>query len=242
MSDVKIAKPWSASRHRHPVLLLYTQSPLYNYTPQPGQRQPRVIWAKLFNLDPRPEPEPFHILQLSQNTPSTSSRALHYNCDNSVLLSWCFHTTSRCLLQGRCNREKPACKYFHPPQHLKVTRTILLLTVQCSSDNNVLWLVSVSAPVHCPLRVCVQDQLLINGRNHLALKNALAQQMQQQIIPGQVPAVVSGYTNYILYCTAFSSCFFSYYVVTSWKNNTLKALNEKREITDWSNEFKWLSK
>ena len=87
MSDVKIAKPWSASRHRHPVLLLYTQSPLYNYTPQPGQRQPRVIWAKLFNLEPRPEPEPFHILQLSQNTPSTSSRALHYNCDNSVLLS-----------------------------------------------------------------------------------------------------------------------------------------------------------
>lgn len=204
MSDVKIAKPWSASRYRHPVLLLYTQSPLYNYTPQPGQRQPRVIWAKLFNLEPRPEPEPFHILQLSQNTPSTSSRALHYNCDNSVLLSWCFHTTSRCLLQGRCNREKPACKYFHPPQHLKVTRTILLLTVQCSSDNNVLWLVSVSAPVHCPLRVCVQDQLLINGRNHLALKNALAQQMQQQIIPGQVPAVVSTYTNYtVLYSIQF---------------------------------------
>ena len=55
------------------------------------------------------------------------------------------------MLQGRCNREKPACKYFHPPQHLK-------------------------------------DQLLINGRNHLALKNALAQQMQQQIIPGQMPA------------------------------------------------------
>ena len=190
--------------HRHPVLLLYTQSPLYNYTPQPGQRQPRVILAKLFNLDPRPEPEPFHILQLSQNTPSTSSRALHYNCDNSVLLSWCFHTTSRCLLQGRCNREKPACKYFHPPQHLKVTRTILLLTVQCSSDNNVLWLVSVSAPVQCPLRVCVQDQLLINGRNHLALKNALAQQMQQQIIPGQVPAVVSTYTNYtVLYSIQF---------------------------------------
>ena len=40
--------------------------------------------------------------------------------------------------QGRCNREKPPCKYFHPPQHLK-------------------------------------DQLLINGRNHLALKNALMQ-------------------------------------------------------------------
>ncbi|KAK9888692.1 hypothetical protein WA026_000921 [Henosepilachna vigintioctopunctata] len=58
---------------------------------------------------------------------------------------------------GRCNREKPPCKYFHPPQHLK-------------------------------------DQLLINGRNHLALKNALMQQMGlspgQALVPGQVQAVV----------------------------------------------------
>lgn len=62
------------------------------------------------------------------------------------------------LFQGRCNREKPPCKYFHPPQHLK-------------------------------------DQLLINGRNHLALKNAIMQQMGltpgQPLVPGQVPAVVS---------------------------------------------------
>nr|CAD7403038.1 unnamed protein product [Timema poppensis] len=62
-------------------------------------------------------------------------------------------------LHGRCNREKPPCKYFHPPQHLK-------------------------------------DQLLINGRNHLALKNALMQQMGltppgQALIPGQVPAVAT---------------------------------------------------
>nr|CAD7587657.1 unnamed protein product [Timema genevievae] len=62
-------------------------------------------------------------------------------------------------IEGRCNREKPPCKYFHPPQHLK-------------------------------------DQLLINGRNHLALKNALMQQMGltppgQALIPGQVPAVAT---------------------------------------------------
>ncbi|KOB73708.1 Muscleblind-like protein 2a [Operophtera brumata] len=58
---------------------------------------------------------------------------------------------------GRCNREKPPCKYFHPPQHLK-------------------------------------DQLLINGRNHLALKNALMQQMgltPGQVLPGQVPTVAT---------------------------------------------------
>ncbi|KAL7293037.1 hypothetical protein TKK_0013481 [Trichogramma kaykai] len=58
--------------------------------------------------------------------------------------------------EGRCNREKPPCKYFHPPQHLK-------------------------------------DQLLINGRNHLALKNAIIQQMGlgpgQPLVPGQVPTV-----------------------------------------------------
>ncbi|XP_039280137.1 uncharacterized protein LOC111044278 isoform X10 [Nilaparvata lugens] len=61
--------------------------------------------------------------------------------------------------KGRCNRDKPPCKYFHPPQHLK-------------------------------------DQLLINGRNHLALKNALMQQMGltpgSPLVPGQVPAVVGG--------------------------------------------------
>ncbi|VVD02058.1 unnamed protein product, partial [Leptidea sinapis] len=59
--------------------------------------------------------------------------------------------------KGRCNREKPPCKYFHPPQHLK-------------------------------------DQLLINGRNHLALKNALMQQMgltPGQVMPGQVPTVAT---------------------------------------------------
>ncbi|KAH7965244.1 hypothetical protein HPB49_005049 [Dermacentor silvarum] len=58
---------------------------------------------------------------------------------------------AECALRGRCNREKPPCKYFHPPQHLK-------------------------------------DQLLINGRNHLALKNALLQQMPlQAMLPGQLP-------------------------------------------------------
>ncbi|KAK0091320.1 hypothetical protein PV326_003394 [Microctonus aethiopoides] len=66
---------------------------------------------------------------------------------------------------GRCNREKPPCKYFHPPQHLK-------------------------------------DQLLINGRNHLALKNALMQQMGltpgQPIVPGQVPTVVCPYAIFII--------------------------------------------
>ena len=56
--------------------------------------------------------------------------------------------------KGRCNREKPPCKYFHPPKHLK-------------------------------------DQLIINGKNHLALKNALlCQQVPfQTVLAGQLPMV-----------------------------------------------------
>lgn len=76
---------------------------------------------------------------------------------HAILIETFFCCCCCSILQGRCNREKPPCKYFHPPQHLK-------------------------------------DQLLINGRNHLALKNALMQQMGigpgQPVIPGQVPAVV----------------------------------------------------
>ncbi|GIX73159.1 muscleblind-like protein 1 [Caerostris extrusa] len=62
---------------------------------------------------------------------------------------------------GRCNREKPPCKYFHPPQHLK-------------------------------------DQLLINGRNHLALKNALLQQIPlQPLLTGQLPTAVATTSPYL---------------------------------------------
>ena len=82
-------------------------------------------------------------------------------------------TIFQLFLQGRCNREKPPCKYFHPPQHLK-------------------------------------DQLLINGRNHLALKNALMQQMGmapngQPIITSQLQPMVS-----VTFATAAAMCIIRY--------------------------------
>jgi hypothetical protein len=86
-----------------------------------------------------------------------------------------YDTEKMCSLQGRCNREKPPCKYFHPPQHLK-------------------------------------DQLLINGRNHLALKNALMQQMGlapgQTLVPGQMPA--SAVVSRVIYDLPFLVFFFLY--------------------------------
>lgn len=82
-----------------------------------------------------------------------------------------FTNAETIFLQGRCNRDKPPCKYFHPPQHLK-------------------------------------DQLLINGRNHLALKNALLQQMGlapgQPMVPSQVPALVSIVIRFSLFCFYFN--------------------------------------
>lgn len=84
------------------------------------------------------------------------------------------------LLQGRCNREKPPCKYFHPPQHLK-------------------------------------DQLLINGRNHLALKNALMQQMGitpgQTVLQGQCPVVsIIIASTFLFIFPPFSNIFYYYFM------------------------------
>lgn len=80
---------------------------------------------------------------------------------------------SFCDFQARCNREKPPCKYYHPPQHLK-------------------------------------DQLLINGRNHLALKNALMQQMGMppngQIITNQIQQMVSWMRNWIFQLRHTHTC------------------------------------
>lgn len=100
------------------------------------------------------------------------------------------------MLQGRCNREKPPCKYFHPPQHLK-------------------------------------DQLLINGRNHLALKNAIMQQMGltpgQPLVPGQVPAVVSTQdTTYNTINTHSNDCFDTLLLQCMMNNFISEVLIEKR--------------
>ncbi|KAH7964935.1 hypothetical protein HPB49_002580 [Dermacentor silvarum] len=87
---------------------------------------------------------------------------------------------AECALRGRCNREKPPCKYFHPPQHLK-------------------------------------DQLLINGRNHLALKNALLQQMPlQAMLPGQLPTAAVATSPYMPALTTMATASsFGHYLTPS---------------------------
>ncbi|CAB0016987.1 unnamed protein product, partial [Nesidiocoris tenuis] len=123
---------------------------------------------------------PAHPMQLFQNKrckpiASATSMRLEQNCCPHMA---CGISCVNSVLAGRCNRDKPPCKYFHPPQHLK-------------------------------------DQLLINGRNHLALKNAVMQQMGltpgQPVVPGQVPTAVAATTTYLAGVPQIGSTFSPYF-------------------------------
>ncbi|XP_054090564.1 protein muscleblind isoform X21 [Zeugodacus cucurbitae] len=98
--------------------------------------------------------------------------------------------------RNKCSRQDTECKFAHPPanvevQNGKVTACYDSIKGRCNRDK------PPCKYFHPPQHL--KDQLLINGRNHLALKNALMQQMGmatgQQVIPGQVPAVPLVYSQ-----------------------------------------------
>ncbi|XP_037914182.1 homeobox protein 5 isoform X9 [Hermetia illucens] len=92
--------------------------------------------------------------------------------------------------RNKCSRQDTECKFAHPPanvevQNGKVTACYDSIKGRCNREK------PPCKYFHPPQHL--KDQLLINGRNHLALKNALMQQMGispgQPVMPGQVPAV-----------------------------------------------------
>uniref|UniRef100_A0A1B6EMV7 C3H1-type domain-containing protein n=2 Tax=Proconiini TaxID=565685 RepID=A0A1B6EMV7_9HEMI len=95
--------------------------------------------------------------------------------------------------RNKCSRPDTECKFAHPPanvevQNGRVTACYDSIKGRCNRDK------PPCKYFHPPQHL--KDQLLINGRNHLALKNALMQQMGltpgQPLVPGQVPTVVGG--------------------------------------------------
>lgn len=94
--------------------------------------------------------------------------------------------------RNKCSRPDTECKFAHPPatvevQNGRVTACYDSIKGRCNREK------PPCKYFHPPQHL--KDQLLINGRNHLALKNALMQQMgltPGQVLPGQVPAVVGG--------------------------------------------------
>ncbi|XP_051155495.1 uncharacterized protein LOC127278033 isoform X3 [Leptopilina boulardi] len=94
--------------------------------------------------------------------------------------------------RNKCTRPDTECKFAHPPanvevQNGRVTACYDSIKGRCNREK------PPCKYFHPPQHL--KDQLLINGRNHLALKNALMQQMGltpgQALVPGQVPTVAT---------------------------------------------------
>ncbi|XP_074032645.1 splicing regulator muscleblind isoform X11 [Leptinotarsa decemlineata] len=94
--------------------------------------------------------------------------------------------------RNKCSRPDTECKFAHPPanvevQNGRVTACYDSIKGRCNREK------PPCKYFHPPQHL--KDQLLINGRNHLALKNALMQQMGltpgQALVPGQVQAVAA---------------------------------------------------
>ncbi|XP_055620573.1 muscleblind-like protein 3 isoform X12 [Toxorhynchites rutilus septentrionalis] len=94
--------------------------------------------------------------------------------------------------RNKCSRPDTECKFAHPPanvevQNGRVTACYDSIKGRCNREK------PPCKYFHPPQHL--KDQLLINGRNHLALKNAIMQQMGispgQPVLPGQVPTVAT---------------------------------------------------
>lgn len=94
--------------------------------------------------------------------------------------------------RNKCSRPDTECKFAHPPpnvevQNGRVTACYDSIKGRCNREK------PPCKYFHPPQHL--KDQLLINGRNHLALKNALMQQMGlapgQPVMSSQVPTVTT---------------------------------------------------
>lgn len=90
--------------------------------------------------------------------------------------------------RNKCSRPDTECKFAHPPAHVEVQNGRVVacydsIKGRCNREK------PPCKYFHPPQHL--KDQLLINGRNHLALKNAIMQQLPlQPVLPAQLPAVV----------------------------------------------------
>ncbi|XP_018902612.1 protein muscleblind isoform X6 [Bemisia tabaci] len=112
--------------------------------------------------------------------------------------------------RNKCTRPDTECKFAHPPTNVevlngRVTACYDSIKGRCNRDK------PPCKYFHPPQHL--KDQLLINGRNHLALKNALLHQMGlasgQPLVPGQVPTVAT--TPYLTGMPQVNSTFSPYF-------------------------------
>jgi hypothetical protein len=94
--------------------------------------------------------------------------------------------------RGQCSRTDQECKFAHPPPHVdiqngKVTACYDSIKGRCTRDN------PKCKYLHPPQHL--KDQLLINGRNNLALKNLLVSQLTNPTATMVNPAANIGLTQ-----------------------------------------------
>lgn len=126
---------------------------------------------------------------MSAGTAAASIMAAAANVKDS---RWLQLEVCREYQRNKCSRQDAECKFAHPPANVEVQNGRVIacydsIKGRCNREK------PPCKYFHPPQHL--KDQLLINGRNHLALKNALLQQMPlQAMLPGQLsPAVVSPY-------------------------------------------------
>nr|XP_015029785.2 muscleblind-like protein 2 isoform X7 [Drosophila virilis] len=105
--------------------------------------------------------------------------------------------------RNKCSRQDTECKFAHPPANVEVQNGKVTACYDSIKATQLLDMDDYKGRCNRDKPPCkyfhppqhLKDQLLINGRNHLALKNALMQQMGiapgPPVISGQVPAVAT---------------------------------------------------
>lgn len=116
--------------------------------------------------------------------------------------------------RSKCSRSDSECKFAHPPANVEVQNGRVIacydsIKGRCNREK------PPCKYFHPPQHL--KDQLLINGRNHLALKNALMLQMGmgpgQSVMPGQIPTMQA--SPYLTGMPQLSGAAYSHYVSAS---------------------------
>ncbi|VDK43607.1 unnamed protein product [Anisakis simplex] len=109
-------------------------------------------------------------------TSSTSTAGLMSQLLNVKDSRWLQLEVCREFQRGQCSRSELECKFAHPPPHVdvqngRVTACYDSIKGRCTREN------PKCKYLHPPQHL--KDQLLINGRNNLALKNLICTQLNQ---------------------------------------------------------------
>lgn len=130
--------------------------------------------------------EPLGVLDSNQLQPAMA--VVNVNLNNMLNVKdsrWLQLEVCREFQRSKCSRSDSECKFAHPPANVEVQNGRVIacydsIKGRCNREK------PPCKYFHPPQHL--KDQLLINGRNHLALKNALMLQMSmgpgQSVLPG----------------------------------------------------------